>query len=271
MAAIRDALYRLAEAAQPSTVRHIFYLAVSEGVIEKKESEYKQTVVRLIGEMREAGELPWEWIVDESRLYQKARSFDGWQDALENTALTYRRSLWQDQGVNVEVWCEKRALAGLLYDVTNPWDVRLMLAGGFNSKTWIHMAAEEFEMMEKTAIVYLLTDHDPAGFQMEHDLRTRMHRYAPHADITVERIALSLQQIEEWDLPTRPAKKNDPFAKGFEGPCVELDAVPPHLLQDLVREAIEQHIDPHALAQIRLTEKIEKRTLLDIVEQWVGA
>jgi hypothetical protein len=44
-------------------------------------------------------------------------------------------------------------------------------------------------------------------------------------------------------LPSRPTKASDPRAEKFDGDSVELDAIPPDDLRDLVRDTIEQHID----------------------------
>jgi hypothetical protein len=42
----------------PMTVRQVFYRLVINGVIGKTETEYKSTVVRLLGRMRRDGEVP---------------------------------------------------------------------------------------------------------------------------------------------------------------------------------------------------------------------
>ena len=42
---------------------------------------------------------------------------------MQHTAASYRRALWGNQPHYVEVWVEKEALAGTLYEVTSPFDV----------------------------------------------------------------------------------------------------------------------------------------------------
>ena len=59
---IKRAIIDVIRPAPPMTVRHVFYQLVTRGVIEKTEKEYQQTVIRLIAEMRIAGELKWSWI-----------------------------------------------------------------------------------------------------------------------------------------------------------------------------------------------------------------
>src|SRR5262249_44322365 len=56
---LRAALYALVARHQPVTVRQTFYLAVTAGLIDKTENAYKNTVVRLLADMRRDGELPY--------------------------------------------------------------------------------------------------------------------------------------------------------------------------------------------------------------------
>ena len=44
--------------------------------------------------------------------------------------------------VYVEVWCEKDALAGVLLEETEPYDVPLMVAKGYSSISFLHSAAD---------------------------------------------------------------------------------------------------------------------------------
>src|SRR5688572_10401211 len=93
-------------AAQPVTVRQAFYLAVVGGIIEKTERGYKQ-VQRDLLHLRRAGLLPYSAIADATRWMRKPRTYDGVEDALHHVACTYRKALWADQPVDVELWLEK--------------------------------------------------------------------------------------------------------------------------------------------------------------------
>ena len=58
----------------------------------------------------------------------------------------------------------------------------------------------------------------------------------------VERIALSMEQIEQYDPPPNPAKITDtragPYIREFGREAWELDALEPSVLADLVRDAV---------------------------------
>jgi hypothetical protein len=115
---IRDHIKDLLEQNNPQTVRQVFYALTVRGAIAKAEIEYKRTVVRLLGEMREAGEIPFEWIADNTRWQRKLSTFTGIESCLNSCANNYRRDLWAAMPVYVEVWCEKDALAGVLMEET---------------------------------------------------------------------------------------------------------------------------------------------------------
>jgi hypothetical protein len=52
----------------------------------------------------------------------------------------------------------------------------------------------------------------------------------------VRRIALTEEQIVRYNLPTRPTKREgNTHASNFDGDGVELDALPPQVLRDMVR------------------------------------
>jgi hypothetical protein len=64
-------------------------------------------------------------VADNTRWMRKPRTFSSVEEALETTARTYRRAVWDEQPVYVEVWTEKDALAGVLWEATRLWDVPL--------------------------------------------------------------------------------------------------------------------------------------------------
>jgi hypothetical protein len=84
-------------------VRQTFYRAVSTGLVAKSERAYKGVIVRLLTAMRRRGDLPYSWIADSTRWLRKPRSFVSLDDALADTVKTYRRNIWDEQEVYVEV------------------------------------------------------------------------------------------------------------------------------------------------------------------------
>jgi hypothetical protein len=170
--------------------------------------------------------------------------------------------------VYVEVWCEKDALAGVLLEETKVYDVPLMVARGYSSLSFLHSAAMAIKDREKPAYIYHFGDLDPSGVDAARDIDVKLRRYAPNAEIHFERPAVTREQVEQWNLPTRPTKSTDTRAKKFgSATSVELDAIPADKLRQLVRECIERHIDQHQLKILKVAEESER----ELLKKWAGA
>lgn len=253
------------------TVRQVFYQLVSRGVVEKTERQYQKTVIRLMTEMRLSGDLPYEWVVDMSRQVQNTQTFDNVQDAIEHTAQFYRRSALKQSDVYVEVWCEKDALAGAMWDVTSDYDVPLMVSRGMPSITFLHGSALEIQRAAehgKRSFIYQFGDHDPSGVLIPQTIERRLTEMCEELGCpppTVKRVALTESHIRRYRLPTRPTKRDgNTHAAGFEGDSVELDALPPRVLRDMVHKVIEQHVSPVATEALRAAEDSER----DLLRMW---
>jgi hypothetical protein len=261
MAAILDLLHE----DNPMTVRQVFYRLVSQRVIEKTEQEYDGTVVRLLTRMRTMGLVPYEWIADNTRWQRKPKTYHSLDGMLNAQIQFYRRALWDEQEVYVEFWLEKDALAGVMYEITAPWDVPLMVARGFSSLSYLYEAAEAIKAAGKPACLYYFGDHDPSGVMIPLTIERRLREMAPDCDIQFSRVAVNPDQIEAMGLPTRPTKKNSSHFRGFEGESVEVDAIPPPLLRDMAAALILAHIDPQRLARTKQVEDLERETLRTLV------
>jgi hypothetical protein len=261
IAGIRNAILDILSEDNPQTVRQVFYALTVKGVIAKAEMEYHRTVIRLLVEMREAGKIPFTWIADNTRWQRKPATFTGLEACLSNTSKFYRRDLWAAMPVYVEVWCEKDALAGVLMEETEVYDVPLMVSRGYSSLSFLHSAAMAIKAKRKPSYIYHFGDLDPSGVDAARDIEAKLRRYAPNAEIHFDRPAVTRAQVEEWNLPTRPTKMKDTRAKKFVGTSVELDAIPARKLRELVRQCIERHVDQQQLEFLRAAEKSERELL----------
>jgi hypothetical protein len=257
------ALHDIVEMQYPMTVRQVFYQATVKGIIAKTEQGY-DTVKTELGDMRKDGDLPYGWLVDNTRRVTRAQTFNSIEEALKDTAEFFRRGLWKEAPHYVEVWIEKDALAGVLSDVTLGYDVPLMVSRGYSSLSFLNDAAEAIAAKGKPCYIYHLGDYDPSGVGAARKIEETLRELAPFADIHFERLAVTPEQIEEWNLPSRPTKESDPRYKTWNGDdSVELDAIEPDELRNIVREAIERHVDQAQLDFLREQEKRE-RGILDM-------
>jgi hypothetical protein len=261
LARVDAAILDVAEAENPVTVRGLFYRVMSRGLLPKTEKGYR-VVQRQTLKLRRAGVLPYGWITDGSRLRLQPATWSSAQAALENTAKMYRRSLWIDSGVHVEIWCEKDAIRGVVHPVTDEYDVPLMISRGYSSETFLNETAEEINTQGRDAVIYQLGDHDPSGVDAWRDIQQKLRGFVDDdIDLVFERIAVTPEQIISLNLPTRPTKQSDSRAAKFAGESVEVDAIPSPTLRDLVREAIEQWLDPEHLRITRAAEASERQAL----------
>ena len=244
------------------TVRQVFYRLVGLGLIDKTENEYHNTVVRLLVRMRLDGDMPWSWITDGTRWMHKSVRYGSIEEALEATSRHYRRDYWRELDDYVEIWLEKDALAGVLFNVTDEWGVPLMVTRGFASLSYIHNAAETIERVGKPTHIYYFGDYDPSGVEIDRNLERRLREFAPYSEIHFERVAVRHEQIDEYQLPTRPTKRGANHGRGLHhGDSVEVDAIPPAQLLGLVRSAIERHVDPARVAVLEAAEVSERQLL----------
>lgn len=266
MEVIRNAIMAFVEVENPATVRQVYYHLTTLGVIDKTEAEYKQTVCRMLVNMRRDGQLPYGWIADSTRWMRKPTTYGSMEDMLRRCQQTYRRALWDDQEAYVEVWLEKEALAGVLVDVTAEWDVPLMVTRGYPSISFLHSAGEVIAAEERPTYLYYFGDHDPSGVDIDRFVEKELRAHAPDCDLHFFRVAVRHWQIAKFNLPTRPTKKSDSRAAGFGGRSVEVDAISPTKLRELCEEFITQHIDHDQLQRTRNVEEAERDTLSRIME-----
>jgi hypothetical protein len=262
----REALLEIIEAGRPMTVRQVFYQATVRGLVEKAETGYSKVQTDLTV-MRRAGDLPYYYLADNTRWQRKPRTFDGVTEALEDTARFYRKSLWANADCYVEIWLEKDALAGVIYPITSMFDVPLMVARGYASLSFLYSAAEAINELDVPTYIYHLGDFDPSGVNAGEKIEETLRELAPDADISFERIAVTPEQIEDWDLPTRPTKTTDTRSKGFGEVSVELDAIDPNRLRDLVQTTIEQHLPAEEYEVRKAAEQSERELLTCLIRK----
>lgn len=260
----RDTLFSIIEAMRPMTVRQVFYQATVKGIVEKSEAGYSKVQTDLVA-MRRNGQLPYDWLADNTRWQRKPVTFDSIQEALQDTAHFYRKSLWRNAGCYVEVWLEKDALAGVVTPVTDEYDVPLMVARGYASLSFLHGAAEYIASLDVPTYIFHLGDYDPSGVNAGENIEQTLRDLAPGANIQFHRIGVTLEQIRQWNLPTRPTKQTDSRAKGFGDISVELDAISPEALRALVRSWIEKLMPQDELRVLQAAEQSERAILLDMV------
>jgi hypothetical protein len=261
----RESFFEIISKSKPMIVRQVFYQATVKDIVEKSEAGYTKVQTDLV-QMRRAGVLPYGWLADNTRWQRKPRTFSGIEQALNDTARLYRKALWDDVDAHVEIWLEKDALAGAVLPVTSMYDVPLMVARGYASLSFLHSAAEYINDLAVPVYIYHFGDFDPSGVNAGEKIEETLNEMAPDADITFKRVAVTAEQIADWNLPTRPTKPTDSRSKKFGSKIsVELDAIEPDLLRDLVRQAIERHLPADQFKVLKAAEESERELIRELV------
>jgi hypothetical protein len=264
--ALDATLCEIVDQFRPVTVRQVFYQAVNRVLVPKSETKGYRVVQRRLVALRESGAIPYGSIVDGTRYVHGHRRYHDLDEFTTYAAGLYRKDYWSTSEVNVEVWLEKDALKGVLVPtVVNECGLGLHVTRGFASITYLQEAAEEIELDGRPTYVYVLTDFDPSGVSIAEKVEEELKTRAPNSEIVVERLAVDRAQIDLWNLPTRPTKASDTraarFRRAYGTDSVELDAIPPDELRNLVRNAIDSHMEPWRLRQFRMVEQEERKTL----------
>lgn len=265
--AINERLVEYAGEHRPVTIRQLYYAGVVMGLYPKTEASY-DLVCRETAKLRRAGRLPYHWIADNTRWQRKPRTYSGLEHLLQNTVQTYRRALWDESPHYIEVWLEKEALSGVLYEVTERWDVPLMVTKGFSSLSFLHNAAEAIRYrggQGQATHIYYLGDYDPSGVEIPRKVEATLRDFAPDVELYFTRAAVNRNDIAFYNLPTRPTKASDSRSKNFGGESVELDALPPSTLRGLVEGLITRHIDRGQHERLMRVEESERQSLQTLI------
>jgi len=248
----------LSEYSDKITVRQLYYQLVARQKISNNLSYY-QKVSRDITTARENGDIEPDVIEDRGR---ESTDGDYWLDQTGEEFIQYRISSlqkvyqnydyprWIDQPNYVEVWCEKQALQRIVEEIAGKYGVIASVGKGFTSFTHAYNTAQRFLEQQDTGkdckLLYF-GDFDPSGEEMVSDLLDRVQRYGAD-EVTIQKCALTRQQVIDYNLPSDFAKSGDPRSKKFieknGNICVELDALRPDLLQSMIDTAIQTSIDP---------------------------
>jgi hypothetical protein len=259
---------------QPATVRAVCYRLFVAGLILNMGKSCTNSVSRFLARAREEDEIPWQWIVDESREAETANRWNNPDEIIASAVRGYRRDYWQDQDCRVEVWSEKGTVRGTLGRVLNQYGIAFRVMHGYASATVVNDIAEFSNDGDKPLIALYVGDWDPSGKHMSDvDLPRRLEMYG--AKLQLIRIALTgadLRRLPSFDPDT---KVKDPryrwFRRHVRTRCYELDAMPPPLLRARVEHEIRSRIDIPRWDSACRIERVEVESMQIFHRAWLTA
>lgn len=259
------------------TVRQLYYQMVARDYIPNNLRSYKR-LVNHCANARKAGLLDWGRLHDTARRTIYPSSWSSPKSILTSAANQFRLDRWEGQSERVFVMVEKEALSGILAGPCEDLHVRLYPNRGYTSLSFAYNVGRMIKWMDEdddlnVHIIYL-GDHDPSGMDMDRDIGDRLSMFSRYTPFTFERIALTMEQIEEYDPPPDPAKLTDSRAPeyiyNYGHESWELDALQPGVLVSLVTEKIEEHIDQDIWDETMEREAEYKERLQEMADEFEG-
>jgi hypothetical protein len=254
----------------PQSVRHVFYRMTDPRLpepVEKSDRGYRHVQERCVN-LRRAGSIPYAWIADMSRRGYRVDTFSGASDFVERMVGLYRSDLWADADYRCEVWAESRSIASVLQRDCEELAVSLFPCGGFSSLSFVHEAAEQHNASDdwRPLQIFYVGDYDPAGVLIDRSLEQEMRRHlSSDIELIFERIAINVDQIAEFDLPTKPRKESDIRSKEVKF-SVEAEAMPAGIMRRILREKVEGLLPAGALSVAKVAEQSERAHLMKMAE-----
>lgn len=252
----------------PITIRQLYYQLVSRGVIVN--GKYN-TLDAYLTDLRKKGILDWQLFEDRNRYFHKINTIDPEID-IKDLVSAYIANLelppidkWHNQPYHVELWYEKDALSTYFQHIADKWHILCFANRGYNSFTMNKETENRFAVARnkgKNIVVLYAGDYDPHGFVIYESLKRELN-------VKIERIALTAEQIKQYNLIEMPELKgadkikNDFICK-YGKKAYELDALPNKELMRLLDSSIAKYFNPDLYdetqdaANLALLEKIKR-------------
>jgi len=247
----------------PLSARQVFYRLVGAHGYEKTERAYDRLTEK-IGSARRAGIIDFDAIRDDGITVDEPFGFHGkagFYATVAHHAANYRRNRLDGQAALLEVWCEAAGMVPQLAGAAGPYGVAVYSGSGFDSLTAKHDGARR-AADAGSLIVLHVGDHDPSGVHLFSAAYEDVQAWAEHfgGKVEFERVAVTPQQIDTYNLPTAPPKPTD--KREFRGQTCQAEALDPITLADIVRTAIEDHIDLDIYRRVLAVESSERDELV---------
>lgn len=256
------------------TLRQLYYQFVARNLLLNRDTSYKR-LGSAVNDGRLAGLIDWNSINDRTRFLRGFNHSNDPADWIYNSVDTFHLDKWKGQANYVEVWIEKDALVGVLGAVCPQLDVNYFSCRGYVSQSEMWSAARRLRYwaLEGRDITVLhLGDHDPSGIDMTRDITDRLNLFMLGRQVTVKRIALTMDQIEEVNAPPNPAKvtdsRYDSYRAVYGDESWELDALDPNYLTTLIREEVEELCDLDRFEAREADEEEMRDQLRNVADNW---
>lgn len=245
---------------KPLTLRQIYYQLVAKGYIPNNKSQYGM-LSNLLKWARIKEFIDWDDIEDRVRVFENLTGWYSKEDfikqEIKNFLWGYRRNLLQNQDIYLECWIEKDALRSIFTKIADQYSVPVVVCRGFSSASFLNDFKERVITDGRRTIMLYFGDFDPSGMEMLDAMETTLENEMSVYGVEFKRITLLENDITKYKLPHNPdaIKRSDTRTQKhllmYGNLAVELDALPPAVLEGKITEAIE--------AEINMAKYLEER------------
>ena len=245
----------------PLTIRQVFYRLVGSHGYDKTELAYDR-LGELLNRARRARLVDFAVIRDDgvtAKIPLAFTSREAFIRTAKRLAANYKMDRQAGQEQYIELWVEAAGMVPMLAEVVGDYGVPTYSCGGFDSVTAKHEAAQRVVDRDVATLVLHVGDHDPSGLAMFNAVAEDVEAMAEedYGEVSFERVAVTVEQIRRYQLPTAPAKAHDKRSAWVGGGTVQAEALPPDVLTAEVRQAVTSLIDPDALGAVERQEAVE--------------
>ena len=264
-------LWHDAQGAIPTNGRFVFYELEQDGAVPKnypppKKRRPAQDISDALIDLRRAGHVPWDWIVDETRELVSWRSAETVAEYMRDTIDRARINAWNGEPAPLII-CEARSTKGVLERIAGDYLAPITATNG-QCGGFLRTDVAPHLISNSRPVLYI-GDHEVGGpaDSIEANTQRVLEDYCERP-IEWTRIALTQMQV---DADSRLLKLViDKTDRRFKPPrhylAVECEAVGQVALEQMLRSGLDARL-PEPLESVLEREKQQRRAFADLLDR----
>ena len=264
-------LWHDAQGAIPTNGRFVFYELEQDGAVPKnypppKKRRPAQDISDALIDLRRAGHVPWDWIVDETRELVSWRSAETVAEYMRDTIDRARINAWNGEPAPLII-CEARSTKGVLERIAGDYLAPITVTNG-QCGGFLRTDVAPHLISNSRPVLYI-GDHEVGGpaDSIEANTQRVLEDYCERP-IEWTRIALTQTQV---DADSRLLKLViDKTDRRFKPPrhylAVECEAVGQVALEQMLRSGLDARL-PEPLESVLEREKQQRRAFAELLDR----
>jgi len=236
-------------------------------------NDFKFTM-KAIQNARILGLIPWSVIEDKRNPDPIIMAYYWQHEDISSIRVTPEQLAWNfvegfqpfnpqlQQAYHVEIWTEKTTINNILIPIARKYGVNLQAFSGHATATRVYELMRRVFRISKPVRILYISDFDKYGHNMPVATGRKIQWFVDNLgvdlDIKLDKILLTEEQVEFYDLPSAPGEENK----------VELDALEvyyPGEIKKIVEEAVSIYIDLEVMEEVNRANAIIRQELYSII------